>query len=641
MNKEFKKAKWIWTRKNYSVDEYAEFALDVQFRKDDKIILKLASDSNYYITINEVTRFFGQYADYIDYKVFDTLDLSSVLSIGNNKIIIHVWYYGVSTQNYQIDKPGLIFELSKNGNPILWSNKKTLSRLNVNYTNGRKKYISSQLGLSYKYDLNVNNTLDFTESVIIKKSHNLNPRLNKKLLLLDAVPSKLINKEGSYLYDMESETVGFLDFDIDSDKEQEIIIAYGEWVNDENHVRRFMNNDDFSVTINLKKGNNKYTNYFRRLAGRYLEVFSKNPIKINRLSLMPTVYDVKPVNIKFNSELRNRIYQTSLKTLHCCMHEHFEDCPWREQALYNMDSRNESLATYFGFNDFEFVRSNLTLMSHGLSKHGILSICFPTEKDIPIPSFSLIYPIQIFEYIQYSNDYSILDEVLPTVDKMMNLFISRIEDNGLIADFPYPFWNFYEWSDGSNNGDQISRTKDDKFVKQYDLILNALMYLSMTHYKKLLAFKNRNIVFDDKNLLKAIKKNFFNQEKGLYFASTIDQNLYTSLGNSLVVLCGLGGEEIIDNIVNNKEVVPITLSMNTFLYDAMLMVNKEKYMSYVLEDIDKKYKRMLDAGATTFWETEEGKESLAHTGSLCHGWSSMPIYYYQLLNGKDYYDGKL
>ena len=36
------------------------------------------------------------------------------------------------------------------------------------------------------------------------------------------------------------------------------------------------------------------------------------------------------------------------------------------------------------------------------------------------------------------------------------------------------------------------------------------------------------------------------------------------------------------------------------------------------------------AGATTFWETELGEKDFDNAGSLCHGWSALPIYYYHL-----------
>jgi hypothetical protein len=43
---------------------------------------------------------------------------------------------------------------------------------------------------------------------------------------------------------------------------------------------------------------------------------------------------------------------------------------------------------------------------------------------------------------------------------------------------------------------------------------------------------------------------------------------------------------------------------------------------------------MLSAGATTFWETELGEADFENAGSLCHGWSALPIYYFHRLNVK-------
>jgi hypothetical protein len=38
---------------------------------------------------------------------------------------------------------------------------------------------------------------------------------------------------------------------------------------------------------------------------------------------------------------------------------------------------------------------------------------------------------------------------------------------------------------------------------------------------------------------------------------------------------------------------------------------------------------MLFAGATSFWETGRGGDDFDRAGSLCHGWSALPVYYYQ------------
>ena len=50
--------------------------------------------------------------------------------------------------------------------------------------------------------------------------------------------------------------------------------------------------------------------------------------------------------------------------------------------------------------------------------------------------------------------------------------------------------------------------------------------------------------------------------------------------------------------------------------------------STALADIRRKCGKMLDAGATTFWETELGAEDFGGAGSLCHGWSALAVHYF-------------
>ena len=41
--------------------------------------------------------------------------------------------------------------------------------------------------------------------------------------------------------------------------------------------------------------------------------------------------------------------------------------------------------------------------------------------------------------------------------------------------------------------------------------------------------------------------------------------------------------------------------------------------------------RMLNAGATRAWETLDGASAFDNAGSLCHGWSALPILYFKQL----------
>lgn len=105
------------------------------------------------------------------------------------------------------------------------------------------------------------------------------------------------------------------------------------------------------------------------------------------------------------------------------------------------------------------------------------------------------------------------------------------------------------------------------------------------------------------------------------------------LGNSLAFLAGLGDEKLAEKIASGEGMIPITLSMNAFKYDALMKFG-DKYNGYILDDIRKIYGKMLEAGATTFWETELGWEDFGGAGSLCHGWSAIPVYYLCRIFGK-------
>ena len=51
--------------------------------------------------------------------------------------------------------------------------------------------------------------------------------------------------------------------------------------------------------------------------------------------------------------------------------------------------------------------------------------------------------------------------------------------------------------------------------------------------------------------------------------STVDGR-YSVLGNALAMLCGLGDSRLPERLVSGKNMILVSLSMVTFLYDALL-----------------------------------------------------------------------
>ena len=611
--------KTIWLKEGAMPDTYADFVADFSVNKGSKVELNIACNGHYAVYINGELVKFASSSDYPWYRVFDKIDISSRCGT-NNKILVSVWYPGVDSQTYIKDEAGVFFSIEENGVTIYESNANTKSRKNINYKNGYLKTITYQLGMSFCYNSCINNNLEYENSIESVSTREFNLRKNAALILGKRVKTRVKEIDNGYLIDLGEEQVGFVDLDFTSSISQTIKILYAEHLV-EGEVQHIIGNRDFSLEYIAKKGDNQYMNPFRRIACRYIQLVCETPIDIKYVGLRTTNKRISEKRVTFNDVQLQKIYDVSVNTLKKCMHEHYEDCPWREQAMYSLDSRNQMLCGYYAFKGYRYQKENLLFMAKGQREDGLLSLCFPAGIDIPIPFFSLVYLMQVKDYVEHSCDFSVIRELKPVLDRIIAVFESKIDESGLIPNFPYPYWNFYEWSVESNNESEITRSANEPYKLQYDLILNAMYVYARKIYNTFYGVDS-----SINGTIDAIHKTFYDSDRGVYRLSTVTEKS-SQLSNSMALLIGLGNRDLAGKLVNDDKLIKVTLSMNTFYYDALLSIDKHLYSNFIVEDIKKKYGMMLNEGATTFWETEKGWRDFDNAGSLCHGWSAIPAYY--------------
>ena len=616
----FENCKWIWINNEDNADEYADFYADFELSELGGVKLDIAVDGNFEMYLNGEFCAFGTCSDYPNDKFYDSFSLDEHCIVGKNSLKITVWHIGMSSSTYVKADAGLIFSVSQSDRKLVYSDARILSRKNESYTSGLCRWITGQLGPTYRYDNTAIATLPLSASVEVERNARLSPRGIENLVLLPRIPVIVHDDGKRLLIDWGEETAGYLDLDFDSDGVQELRIVFGEHLDNEGKVPRFIGTRDFSIDFVAKEGDNRFFGGMRRIAGRYLEIEYEKPLTPRYIGILPVLYPVTVKEKHFSDPVHKQIYDTSVRTLQCCMHEHYEDCPWREQALYSLDSRNQMLCGYFAFEEYRYARFNIMLLAKSLH-NGLLRITSPTDKELPIPFFSLTFIQQVFEYVKFSGDRSIIDEASFALDEIIQTFISKIDESRLIPAFPAPAWNFYEWSEG-NEG--YHRIKCDGPC--YDLCLNAMFLYVLPMYEAL-----RGETCVDKNaMVSAMKDRLFDSERGL-FKNTIVDGRFSVIGNALAILAGAGGRELADKLVEERGcLTDLTLSMNGYFYDALLSVD-ESYKEYILTDMIDKYSYMLEEGATTFWETIEGWHAFGDAGSLCHGWSALPVYYFHVL----------
>ena len=675
------KAKWIWIDQESKNGTYGDFVCDFFLKKQKNITLRIAVDTEYAAYINGQIVAFGQYSDFPQKRFYDTVCIGKFCKEGRNRLAIQVFFSGNTECFTSYPKfPGLIFDLSCDEEIVALSDDRVLSRKSVDYLSDYTVVITPQIGYGYSCKLDClndwkntdGNVSDFKNSVLVCAQSAFAARPIKKLVLMPPSETKTVKcgtfelnggdtpaqkmmcakrlenlsvcksaektmyraqSDGIYfIEDLGEETVGYLDFIVETEKETIMWVAFGEHI-DDGFVRGSIWIREFCLPFVLLPGKHDFTGFFRRLGARYLEVFAfTDKIAVKRMTLRSAVYPAEKREYVAPNEYFQRLYDVAVHTLECCMHEHYEDCPWREQSLYTLDSRLQMLAGYNVFCDASFARSAIELMASDPRDDGLLSICFPSANGLVIPSFVLHFVIQVYEYYVHTEDKALVCSVKDRILKIMNFFRSK-KENGLIKTFRgEKIWNFYEWTHGLDGKRAAPNNGAD-----FELVLNEVYLIALDSCLKMSVIVGEEFFFESEigEVQRAVYEKFYDKDKGL-FRSYCDEDHFSELGNVLAVLSEtVTGDEAIKllrRVFRNENVVKSSLSMKSFTYFAMLKASRKEFGKAVIESICEIYGKMIALGATTFWETEKGAEDFARAGSLCHGWSTAPAIFFPLLD---------
>lgn len=674
----FEKSEWIWADGADSVNTYVRFTDTVNAKNGCSYKMYISVDTNYALYIGGKMET-GQFADYAFDKVFDELDITNMLVPGENRITIDCYHQGIDTSTVREDKAGLIYSVYEDGVCVLASNCGVKTYILSGYKSGNMEYVSGQLGFTFAF----NSLVPPTDAATVQAEKPLPVRLRpvRKLKIGEDEPAKLTvngsfresggsslgdrmqnaamalkemnvsrtlpstdgitltadeNYDGIFaVIDTGRENAGILSLDIDVPKDCEILAGWGEHL-DDLRVRAKVGGRNFCCSYYAHAGRNRFVNPFRRLGMRYLQIhIYAGKASVYYAGIKTTDYPVdREYAFRCADSMHTKIDEIARRTLRMCMHEHYEDCPWREQALYAMDSRNQMLCGYYSFREYDFAKASIRLIAQSIRDDNMLELCSPARVSITIPSFSAIFLTQVYEYVEYSGDTAFGLEMLPYMKRVAGEFIRRMK-NGMIECFrEYKYWNFYEWQthlDGSTWED----VDDEKMT--FDAPLCAFVSFGLRSLSALLTKLGMNDearYYNTKHaeLNKAINDNFWNEEEGAY-ASFLNRkgelSVYAELTNALIVYSGAAeGERLrrTNEALMSGKLSPITLSHCIFKYEALM--KDENNARYVFSDIERQWSKMVTKDATTFWEIIDGAPAFDNAGSLCHGWSAIPVFFY-------------
>lgn len=688
MNNSPSAAKWIFCDGDTDrVNLYADFFVPITVHSGARYRLAVSADADFAVFLDgaHVPILFHAYPDIPSRKTYEEADVTDALPVGAHTLKITVYCPNKELSTYRKNRPALRFVLSENGEPVAISSKATQCRRNPNYTSGDVPMVSSQLGFSLDFDGCAEETPTHSAVELTDMPDEVFPRPIPRFRTDRALPLSLVSAGkwrdgdlsegekdrhavrmqkalldsdapiGHYaIYDVGREETAYLSLATESSEPTELLIGYGEHLSD-GRCRTAIGRRNFAFRVKVPKGPYEVLLPFLRLGLRYLQVFTVGTAPID---VTPTLYSAeypikeKPLYAPEDS-IHGEIERVARYTLRLCMHDHYEDCPWREQALYAMDARSEMLAAYYAFGETAMTASSLRLFADTLRPDALVELCAPARVSVTIPAFSAAFVIALREYFDNSGDRETTLELLPAAYEILSGFYGRMKHNDwmLPAYRQKEYWNFYEWSDGLSGAIGKEQSPEEM---TYDAPLFAFVAMAFTAYAELLMKLGKEIgddkMYDEgdaalhcsEELCERLNDCFFDEEVGLYRTSLgvslsdgspyrKGEPHYGELTQILCVLCGAVPEErldaLLDRIYKKDGLVPSTLAMGIFRYEALLR-RPERYATLVLDEIGERFGAMLNAGATSFWEVEAGESAFRNAGSLCHGWSAFPIVLY-------------
>ena len=660
----FTGAKWIWTQEE-TKNQYVELRCTFELAGDiSGAELGVSADNEYFAYINGAYAGGGQYDDFPMHKAYNVHDVSALVKQGGNELVIRAYHQGENSYQYLPGPAGVIFALNAGDNHVV-SGADCQARAYAQYESGHIEKVSNQLGYTFHVDLTAADAEWAPARIVAERDGTaLYPRPIKQLVSGepaavtevytgvyalrggDTPAKKLQNAfmaptsdetsaDGRVMiFDLGRETAGLVHLQVCCASECEILVGYGEHL-DDGRVRSWVGGRNFGFSVKAKAGENCFTHLFRRISGRYLQAFVPFDAEIKSLTIIPVDYPVE-VRGAFDGadRLMNRIYETSVRTLRLCMHEHYEDTPWREQGLYAMDSRNQALCGYTAFGESDFPLACLRLMAEGIRPDGLLDICAPAADRITIPSFSLGWVISLHDFALYTGRVDDAGELLDAAQKLLGFFRRRIDANGLIeTPTDKQYWNFYEWAPGLDDGWECGKGYENTGMRR-DAPLCLFYAIALGHAADVAGWSGREemaaeLRAEKAAMLDAIEKAFWDEEAGLYRTYTATKAHYCELVQSLALIAGAAdGERArgLRSAIAGKDarLVPATLSYRLFVYEALM--GDDDFRAAAVEDARQLWGSMTLRGATSFWETIEGADAFADAGSLCHGWSAVPAW---------------
>lgn len=352
----------------------------------------------------------------------------------------------------------------------------------------------------------------------------------------------------------------------------------------------------------------------------------EEPLVLRNFTYTETGYSLNvQTKADASDERFKKIWEISERTLRCCMHETYEDCPFYEQLQYAMDIRAQILYTYAISADDRLARKCMEDFRRSQRYDGLLNCAAPRYDASVIPGFSIYYILMLYDHMMYFGDKELLENHMPTVEGILQFFHRNRNSKGYVEKIgglngKARFWSFIDWAVEWENTTGIPPA-----VLKGPVTMESLLYiLGLQKAAKIAEYLDRKeqsaLLMQRAEQVQEVVRTFCTGKDGmLQDGPGIEE--YSQHTQVFAVLTDtVAGEQAKENlrktILYKEKYSQCSVAMVYYLFRAL-----EKTGMYELtESYWNIWQRMIDKYTTTCVEDEVQERS------ECHAWGALILY---------------
>lgn len=478
--------------------------------------------------------------------------------------------------------------------------------------------------------------------------------------------------------DFGRELIGYLRLDLDTPEGAVVDVNAFEGIDDGGLF--FMNGTRNSFRYTCRAGRQRFVSHQRR-GFRYLSVTFRElsaPLKVRHIDTLLSTYPVSRVgSFACSDATLSKIWEVAAYTVQLCMVDTYVDCPAYEQVYWVGDARNSALVNAVAFGAFDLTAHCLRLAGQSLVDN--MRVVKPAHLERPhlvtshvvsgwfneIPMWTFLWMWMAWEHFWHTGDQDALGTFYDDVKECLRRCEGFLSERDLF-DIP-DVWNLVDWAaqDLEPYGEVVSNTV--LLAQSFSVAARMAQTLGR-------ADEAERYTGLGERLREAVNAHGWSEAHRGYVDTVRDEVAFAGhqercaqLGrdpgtpeafrakariseptNTLALLCGAvpktRREAVLCFVLAAKEgrfvgsspefaplgkpdgIVPV--GSPWFLFFTLETLFNAGYAEDAMTILREQWNRMLEKGATTFWETFPGEIGSGHwSRSLCHGWSAAPAYF--------------